>query len=482
MQPEQRFCTSCGTDNAPVAVAASAATAHQQTPTPAAADQWWSSSTTVAQPPSMPAPSLAPPTIPAAEPGAPVAPNAPKPLPASGSRFPKRTVIVALVVVVAFGVIGFSVLGGNDNTQSGRWLGAVSADPTDSKKTLNVDGVFGPSVLVGDNLLLTNQQGDSFMSELVAISLATGREAWHRDAQSLTTIGSRIFIINDGRLIRLDAQGKQVGTDASINVSDGSFGGLGTVGDRLMLFEDDGVSVVDPGSLKVLARDISPSSCSSDGAYCLRQDFDSTNNEMDISVVRISTGKSTGSRFTVTGSSQAFATTGGKAVVVESGDLEVYSQAGKQLSRSTVGDEARLAGLAGNAAVVADSSGRLSMYSIDGDITELDGRGPAGFLTPTSQKNTVLVSGSDNEVNICTVGADGFDCQGRLKGFFAWPVQGMFYLQDTHNVAAYRLSNTDTELWSMRVSDNQSFTALDGKVALTEVDFTRSTTTIDVYG
>jgi hypothetical protein len=391
-------------------------------------------------------------------------------------------VMIGVIVLIVLAVValkgGDDSSGGGSSGGSGSYPTAVRSDPSDKKKTVEIDdGLFAPGTVMGGNLIVADLT-DGQLSAIRGIDLSTGKKKWSHDAQAARLVGKTLFIIDGGTLTTLDSNGKT--GKKELSVDDGA--NLDKTQGMLVVFQQARASIVDTSTLKIVAEDIWLKSCSENGKYCTRIESGDGADESDVSLIEVSTGKKVGKSLTVTGDGNSFALGDGRIVVLDGGDLVLYSKAGKELSREEVADGATIDQWFGERVIVGTGDGQPQLWSINNKLENL-GDGPQGLIALTSDKNTVIVDTDEDGVMVCPVDNDGFEClDDSVDGHLESVANGVFYVNDSDTIVAYDLTNTKKPLWSLDLEDDQSFQALDGKIALVTTDTDAGTTTIDVYG
>lgn len=391
---------------------------------------------------------------------------------------PNRAVIAAVAfgIILLIGLAVFALASGGSSSvaNAGGFLQPVRADPSGTKRTFDVDGKFSPAKVINGLLLLVDTNDQGTISKVKAVTLKDGKAAWSHSAESFTAVGSLMFINDSGHLRQLDTAGKLVG--ASKSIDDTSV--LGTVNGRLIVYGPTATSAIDPATLKVVADNITPTSCSPNGSFCVLVEYDASSTTSTVTLIDMSTGKSIGKPVDVGGFANSYALDDGRFVVLDGSDLVIYSKTGKESSRTSVSAGSKLALVVGDLAIVQNEVGTPRAWSLTAKPAALGATGPHGFIRPSSDGKIVLVA-TDNGVQACALGEKGFSCRTVIDGGNTEVAVGQFYVTSATSATAYDISN-DKKLWSINKRLTQLFQALDGKVAL--YSFGNTTTTITIYG
>ncbi len=397
----------------------------------------------------------------------------PEPLPP-----PNRVVIAAVAfgIIVLIGLAVFALASGGSSTvpNTGEFLHPVRSNPSASKKTFDVDGTFSPAKVLGGLLLLVDTNDQGTISEVKAVTLKDGKPAWSHSAESFTAVGSLLFINDSGHLRQLDTAGKVFG--ASKTIDDTSL--LGSMNGRLIVYGPTAISAIDPVTLKVVADNITPTSCSPNGSFCVLVRYDASSNTSTVALIDMSTGKSIGKPVDVAGFANSHALDDGRFVLLDGSDLVIYAKTAKESSRAPVSTGSKLDLVVGDLAIVQNQAGTPRVWSLATKPAALGAAGPDGFIQLSSDVTTVLVT-ADKGVQACVVGEKGFSCRPVIDGGNTEVAVGVFYVTNDKSASAYDISS-GKKLWSIDKLQTQLFQALDGKVAL--YSLTGATTTITVYG
>lgn len=394
------------------------------------------------------------------------------------SPHPNRAMIAAVAfgIIVLIGLAVFALASGGSSSvaNSGGFLQPVRADPSGTKRTFDVDGKFSPAKVIDGLLLLVDTNDQGTISEVKAVTLKDGKAAWSHSAEAFTTVGALLFINDSGHLRQLDTAGKVVG--ASKSIDDTAL--LGSKNGRLIVYGATATSAIDPATLKVVADNITPTSCSPNGSFCVLVRYDATSNTSTVTLIDMSTGKSIGKPVDVNGFANSYALDDGRFVLLDGSDLVIDARTAKELSRTPVSTGSKLDLVVGDLAIVQNEAGGLRVWSLAAKPAALGATGPHGFIQPSSDAKTVLVA-TDTGVQACALGDKGFSCRTMIDGGNTEVAVGQFYVTSDKSATAYDIS-TDKKLWSIDKRLTQLFQALDGKVAL--YSFSGTTTTITVYG
>ena len=392
--------------------------------------------------------------------------------------YPNRAVIAAVAfgIIVLIGLAVFALVSGGRSTgaNSGGFLQPVRADSSRTKRTFDVDGKFSPAKVIDGILLLVDTNDQGTISEIKAVTLKDGKTAWSHSAESFTTVGSLLFINDSGHLRQLDTTGKVFGASKTIDAT----ALLGSKNGRLIVYGPKAISAIDPITLKVVADNITPTSCSPNGSFCVLVQYDASSATSTVALIDMSTGKSIGKPVDVNGFANSYALDDGRFVLLDGSDLVIYAKTAKESARAPVSTGSKLDVVVGDLAIVQDQAGIPRVWSLATKPAALGATGPNGFIQLSSDVNTVLVT-ADKGVQVCVVGDKGFSCRPAIDGGNTQVAVGQFYVTNDKSATANDIAK-DKKLWSINKLPTQLFQALDGKIAL--YSFGNTTTTITVYG